>query len=210
MVILVLENQERMIKDPQHVTEDNSTDDVDTVKDYNICTELCIPVSGQIHEKSTTELSAVVSQIVDVEGPVHISEVVRRIRIAWGLKRAGKRIQDAVMDAIVFAQENGDLTVKDEFLYPNNRSISVRRRSGDPPAKINLICDDEIVEAVKIVIRTQFASPMTEIVRETSRLFGIKVTRGATAKRIEGVVQQLIDDGELEVQSNGMINFSKS
>ena len=51
---------------------------------------------------------------------------------------------------------------------------------------------------------------MTEIVRQTSRLFGIKVTRGATAKRIEGVVQQLIDDGELEVHSNGMINFPKS
>ena len=207
---LVLENQEGLINDPQNVIENNSTEDDDPVKDYNICTELCIPVSGQIHEKSTTELARVVSQIVDMEGPVHISEVVRRIRIAWGLKRAGKRIQDAVMDAVVFAQGNGDLTVKDEFLYPNNCSIFVRRRSGDPPAKINLICDDEIAEAVKIVIRTQFASPMTEIVRQTSRLFGIKVTRGATAKRIEGVVQQLIDDGELEVLSNGMINFPKS
>ena len=207
---LILENQEGLINDHQNVIENNSTDDDDPVKDYNICTELCIPVSGQIHEKSTTELARVVSQIVEMEGPVHISEVVRRIRIAWGLKRAGKRIQDAVMDAVVFAQENGDLTVKDEFLYPNNCRIFVRRRSGDPPAKINLICDDEIAEAVKIVIRTQFASPMTEIVRQTSRLFGIKVTRGATAKRIEGVVQQLIDDGELEVLSNGMINFPKS
>jgi hypothetical protein len=36
------------------------------------------------------------------------------------------------------------------------------------------------------------------------------VTRGATAKRIEGVVQQLVKDGELEIQSNGMINFPKS
>jgi hypothetical protein len=51
---------------------------------------------------------------------------------------------------------------------------------------------------------------MAEVVRQTSRLFGIKVTRGATAKRIEGVVQQLVEDGELEIQSNGMINFPKS
>ena len=77
---------------------------------------LGIPVSGQIHEKSTSELANVVCQIVDVEGPVHISEVVRRIRVAWGLKRAGKRIQDAITEGMVQAQENGDVTVKDEFL----------------------------------------------------------------------------------------------
>ena len=51
---------------------------------------------------------------------------------------------------------------------------------------------------------------MDEIVRQTSRLFGIRVTRGATAKRIEKVVQKLIDDGELEIQSNGMVNLPKS
>ena len=120
-----------------------------------------------------------------------------------------KRIQDAITDAITLAQENGDVTVKDEFLYPKNFNLIVRRRTGDPPAKINLICDDEIVEAAKIVIRTQYASPMSEVVKQTSRLFGIKVTRGATVKRIEGVVQQLVEDGVLEVQSNGMINFPK-
>ena len=145
-----------------------------------------------------------------MEGPVHISEVVRRIRVAWGIKRAGKRIQDAITDAITLAHENGDVTIKDEFLYPKNRVIFVRRRSGDPPAKINLICDDEIAEASKIVIRTQYASPMAEVVRQTSRLFGIKVTRGATAKRIEGVIQQLVENGDTEIQSNGMINIPKS
>ena len=207
---LTTENEKPMVKEQLNevITEDES--DPDIVKDYNICNELCIPVNGQIHEKSTPELANVVIQIVDLEGPVHISEVVRRIRVAWGIKRAGKRIQDSITDAINLANENGDVRLKDEFLYPKNRGIIVRRRSGDPPAKINLICDDEIAEAAKMVIRTQFASPMAEVVRQTSRLFGIKVTRGATAKRIEGVVQQLVKDGELEIQSNGMINFPKS
>jgi len=86
----------------------------------------------------------------------------------------------------------------------------VRRRLGDPPAKINLICDDEIAEAVKIVIKTQYASPMDEIIKQTSRLFGIKVTRGTTAKRIKKVVEKLIDNNELEIQSNNMINLPKT
>ena len=207
---LTTENEKNTVKKQLNEVIIEEESDPDIVKDYNICNELCIPVNGQIHEKSTPELANVVIQIVDLEGPVHISEVVRRIRVAWGIKRAGKRIQDSITDAINLANENGDVRVKDEFLYPKNRGILVRRRSGDPPAKINLICDDEIAEAAKIVIRTQFASPMAEVVRQTSRLFGIKVTRGATAKRIEGVVQQLVEDGELEIQSNGMINFPKS
>ena len=225
---LIIENDETTAKDtveivvenvPETVVEedleavqeyDAEQEDPNTVKDYEVCSELCIPVTGQIHEKSTSELATVVTQIVDMEGPVHISEVIRRIRVAWGIKRAGKRIQDSINDAITLACGNGDVTLKNEFLYPKIYNVVVRRRSGDPPAKINLICDDEIVEAAKIVIRTQYASPMTEIVKQTSRLFGIKVTRGATAKRIEAIVQELVEDGELEIQSNGMINFPKS
>ncbi len=186
------------------------TPDNDPVKDYHQCTELCVPVSGQIHEKSTQELASMVCQIVEMEGPIHISEVVRRIRVAWGLKRAGKRIQDAILNAISSSQENGDITVKDEFLYPKNRGIMVRRRTGDPPAKINLICDEEIVEAIKIVLQTQYASPTDEIIKQTSRLFGIKVTRGATAKRIDGVIKKLLEDEKLETLSNGLIDFPKS
>ena len=216
----IIEDEEVVVNDPVSVEvsinipetvqeNESEDDDPDTVKDYTTCKELCIPVTGQIHEKSTSELATVVTQIVDIEGPVHTSEVVRRIRVAWGIKRAGKRIQDAITDAITLAQENGDVTIKDEFLYPKNFNLIVRRRSGDPPAKINLICDDEIVEAAKIVIRTQYASPMAEVVKQISRLFGIKVTRGATAKRIETIVQQLVEEGDLEIQSNGMINFPK-
>ena len=225
---LIIENEESTAKDTAEIVTENVSetvvktepealpeneveqDDPNIVKDYEACSELCIPVTGQIHDKSIHELAKVVTQIVDMEGPVHISEVIRRIRVAWGIKRAGNRIQDAINDAITLACGNGDVTLKNEFLYPKIYNVVVRRRSGDPPAKINLICDDEIVEAAKIVIRTQYASPMTEIVKQTSRLFGIKVTRGATAKRIEGIVQQLVEEGELEIQSNGMINFPKS
>ena len=192
------------------ITPAADTSDDDPVKDYHQCTELCIPVSGQIHEKSTQELSSMVCQIVDMEGPIHISEVVRRIRVAWGLKRAGKRIQDAILNAISSSQDNGDITVKNEFLYPKNRGILVRRRTGDPPAKINLICDEEIVEAIKIVLQTQYASPTEEIIKQTSRLFGIKVTRGATAKRIDSVIKKLLEEEKLETLSNGMIDFPKS
>ncbi len=181
------------------------------VSNYELCPSICIDTNCELHEKSVQELSKAVVEIVDVEGPVHFSEVVRRIRTFWGLKKAGKRIQNAIKNAVLFAQENREITIKDEFLFrKNGADIKVRRRCGDPPAKINLICDEEIERAVVMVLNLQFATPKDEIIKQTSRLFGIKVTRGATAERIETVIQGLINRGELEETSNGTINFAKS
>lgn len=184
----------------------------DPVLDYEVCSSLCIPVTGEIHEKHPSELAKAVAQIVKVEGPVHFSEVVKRIRVAWGLKKAGKRIQDAVLSAVVYAKQNGDVTSKGDFLFYNGNAgskVKVRRRCGDPPARIDLICDDEIAEAVKIVINRQFATPRDELVKQTSRLLGFKATRGGTASRIDKVVNWLLESGELEILPNGMINFPK-
>jgi very-short-patch-repair endonuclease/DNA polymerase III delta prime subunit len=184
----------------------------DSVLDYEVCSSLCIPVTGEIHEKHPSELAKAVTQIVEVEGPVHFSEVVRRIRVAWGLKKAGKRIQDAVLSAVVYAKQKGDVISKGDFLFYNGTAgskVKVRRRCGDPPARIGMICDDEIAEAVKIVISRQFATPRDELVKQTSRILGFKVTRGGTASRIGNVVNWLLETGELEILPNGMINFPK-
>lgn len=189
---------------------DPMDDEEDSVIDYVPCTEFCIPVTGELHEKSVEDMSRVVVQIVDEEGPIHITEIIRRIRVVWGLKRAGKRIHDSIMAGVEFAEKNGNIIIRDDFVYSRSAVLRVRRRSVDPPAKINLISDEEIAKAVQIVLKTQYASPMAEIVKQTSRLFGIKVTRGATAKRIEGIVLELLESGSLELQANGMINFPKS
>lgn len=50
----------------------------------------------ELHEAPTGVLTTVIEQVVTVEGPVHIDEIIARIRDAWGLKRAGTRIQEAV------------------------------------------------------------------------------------------------------------------
>jgi len=189
---------------------DVEEDEEDSVVDYVPCTEFCIPVSGQLHEKSVEDMAKIVTQIVDEEGPIHITEIIRRIRVVWGLKRAGKRIHDSIMAGVELAEKNGDIIIRDEFVYSRNGVLRVRRRFVDPPAKINLISDEEIAKAVQIVLKTQYASPMAEIVKQTSRLFGIKVTRGTTAKRIEEIVLELLESGSLELQANGMINFPKT
>jgi len=50
----------------------------------------------EIHETPTGILTQLAVDVVGIEGPVHTDEVISRIRDAWGAKRAGSRIQEAV------------------------------------------------------------------------------------------------------------------
>ncbi len=180
----------------------------DSILEYEICQSIGIDRNCEIHEKHPDELALAINRIVEVEGPIHFNEVVRRLRNYWELKRAGKRIQNAIANAIVLSANRNDLIVKDDFLYHKNAPIKVRKRVNDPPAKIELICVEEIGQAIRIVLETQHATSPDDLVTQVAHLLGFKVTRAATAQRINEVIENWIKIGELEKMPNGMLNFT--
>ena len=84
----------------------------------------------------------------------------------------------------------------------------MRPRQGDPPAKIELICDEEIAEAIKLVLRRQFATLPADLVAQSSKLLGIKAIRAAIEKRVKKVIRKLLKQGDLQETPNGMIDFA--
>ncbi|MCS5881333.1 DUF3320 domain-containing protein [Klebsiella variicola subsp. variicola] len=54
----------------------------------------------ELHETPLGILSEIIEQIVEVESPVHVGEVITRLRTAWGLQRAGARIEAVVNRAV--------------------------------------------------------------------------------------------------------------
>jgi len=174
---------------------------------YDICQSLAISTRGELHEQTPAQLASAVTDVVEVEGPVHFDEVVRRIRNLWGLKRAGARIEDAVRMGVEYATQKGKIKQKKEFLWPSiDRALVVRRREEDPLPKIDLICDEEIGEAIKWVLKQQFATVLDDLVIETSRRFGLQATRADAFDRIKAIVLKLIETGVLVQKTNGMIS----
>lgn len=179
----------------------------DSIMDYEVCSSLEIDNNVPLHEKSTYELALAIERIVEMEGPIRSGEVIKRIREYWGLKQAGKRIKDAINSAALEAEENNQIIIKNDFLYATNESpVKVRRRT---KANIDLISPEEIEEAIKLVIQSQFATPPDDLITQTAHLFGFKSTGKKTAKRIQEVLNSLIKSGELVEMPNGMINFPK-
>lgn len=178
---------------------------------YQVCSSLKIFPNGELHEQPPTILAVAVTAVVEIEAPVHVDEVVHRIRMLWGLKRSGQRIVNAVYKGIKVAERQGTVRRRGDFLwYANNDEVKVRRRSNNPPAKIEFICDEEIEEAIKIVLLNQFATTKDDLVQQGCRLLGIKAIREHTAERVRNVVSLLIEKEEVEQLQSGMLQLRRS
>ncbi len=93
------------------------------------------------------------------------------------------------------------------FLYFKNKEIVVRLRTGDLPLRIDLISDEEIEVAIKMVIENQFATEQQDLITQVARLLGFKTTRGNISKRVDTLIKKLLSDEELVKKPNGMIDF---
>jgi DNA polymerase III delta prime subunit len=176
---------------------------------YQTCSSLTIPVYGELHDQPVERLAEAVTQVVAVEGPVHLEEAIRRIRSLWGVKRAGQRIQQAINRAVYFAELNGGVQRRGAFLWPTTEhEVAVRRRQGDPPPRIDLICDEEIAAAVRLVLKHQFATIFDDLVIRCLRLFGIQGMSGLAATRIRSIVMRMIESGQVQRRADGRIRLT--
>jgi hypothetical protein len=148
--------------------------------------------------------------IVHIEGPVHTDEIISRIRDAWGAKRAGSRIQEAVEKAIDVAvcqnyllQDGVWLTMPGVPITPRDRSqvssLALRRADYLPEA--------ELVEAVLIVVQRNFGASRDQVIERVARAIGIRAISASVRERVAGVVERSIladrlvdEDGLLKIR----------
>ena len=171
----------------------------DNVAPYAVCRVLRIPIAGELHLVAPELLAAAVEDVVRVEGPVHVDEVVRRIRTLWGLQRAGNRIREAIERGVLIAVRRRAVARDGEFLRLPDAPVLVRRRNGDPPARVELIADAELAEAVQLVLRTEFATPREALIDAAARRVGIQATTSTVAARLGVVIDNELRRGRLAV-----------
>jgi superfamily I DNA and/or RNA helicase len=164
-------------------------------------------ITGELHNQPVGDVARAVMEVVEVEGPIHYVEVVKRIRTHWGLSRAGRRIQAIMKEAVELTLMDGSVIRKGDFLYYKDAPITVRRRTGKQAVKMDYISEEEIGLAIDMVLKSQYATEPDELVREVVRLFGAKLARGPAVNRVNSVIKSLIKEGEVEERPDGMIDL---
>ena len=152
-------------------------------------------------------MTDLVVQAVAIEGPVHADQVTTRVRDAWGLKRTGGRIEEAVGKSVDIAVRLGRVIRRGQFLslpdvvaVPRDRSevvaASLRKAEMLPPSEIEV--------AILIMVRKNFGATREQVIQAVARGMGIQNTSAQVRSVIDDVVSSVLTARRL-IEVEGML-----
>lgn len=171
-----------------------------TVQPYEIA-QFKLDLSGlQLHEVPREKVAEWVERVVEVESPIHVDELARRITVGAGLSRTGRRIQRKVLEAALLALAKGRIRRKGDFYFSKDGLIRLRDRSDLPPGSKNIawVAPEEIQRAALLVVRRSFGISREEAVVEVARLLGFQRTGSDVSDCIGEILDQMVADGSLK------------
>ncbi|WP_262384641.1 DUF3320 domain-containing protein [Actinoplanes teichomyceticus] len=147
-------------------------------------------------------LVAAVRRLAEIEGPVHISVVLQRMREQWGLTRITRPARAAVEAAI----EEAGVVWDGAFLAdPRQGHPVVRRRAQGVARKADQISDAELAVALENLVIDGGVMAIDELLAAVTKLYGWS-TRRSTAldARLTGLMADLVAAGHLVQQPDGL------
>jgi len=158
-------------------------------------------------------LSALADQVVGIEWPVHVCELVNRVRDAGGLKRADGRIQEEVEKAVEVSVRDGRLAKDSGFLTIPGRMPRVRDRSEVRSTSLHK-CDRlppwELDAATLGVVRKtcgRYRRP-SRAGRPAARAVGFKATSGQLRDLLAEVISAAVRCERMTCRNGMMVSFA--
>lgn len=152
-------------------------------------------------------LSRLIQDILSVESPMHKDELLRRALGLSGLSRAGSKIQDAFEVAISHNLRRGLISKCANFLYCIGKEITLRSRCDLPAVgkKFEYISPEEIVIAIKAVLKLSFGMQRHEIPLSVAKAFGFSRTNDDITERVTSLLDELEKNDEIRKQGDTYI-----
>lgn len=165
--------------------------------------------NNELYTISRDTLGLWISEVVETESPVHISDVARRVANAVGVRRVASRIQQAIDEGARNAVRKGRIRAQGGFLWkPTMDEPNVRDRSQLSAAsrKIELIAPEELAGAVHIVVTSSYGIDRGDIPQRVSRILGFKQSSENMRAIIEDVITEMILDGRIRDDGTGHLS----
>ncbi len=145
--------------------------------------------------------SRLLEDLVREEGPIHFEYAVQRLAITWNVRRIGPKIVDAVRQALDMLVRDHRLTVKGEFLWPNDL-VDVQVRVPVPGIQESYrlpehIPTEEIENAMKLIAQYALSISEESLIAETAKVFGFIHSSEKTKERIRSVYNKMLREGKL-------------
>jgi len=165
-----------------------------------------------LHEVDVGWLANIIVQVVSQEAPVHAEEVLRRIREAAGIAKAGSRIRDTFDGAVRIATSSRGIERRGDFLYVRGKKeYPLRSRYNLPSAarKLDLVSDEEVAEALRVVVRDSYGLSKDEASAAGVRLLGFERSTGQMSDRMTAVLEAQIRKGAFHLDG-GLVKCKRT
>ena len=160
-----------------------------------------ITFGGEFHQASPDSLGDLMAGIVELESPIHVQELSRRVTEAAYITRTGSRIRAVIEASIRSAVRRGKMRRSGDFLWhPAMQEVPLRDRSGLPDAskKLEFVAPEEIEAAIRKAVADAYGMDRQEVPAAVVRLlFGFKRTMAGTQRWVTEVLEAAIADGKL-------------
>lgn len=146
------------------------------------------------HEAPQEQIGDLIVKIVEIEGPIHVDELARRISAAFGKARTGSRIVDTTLRALSAVQKRPDNCLQKIGPFVLTQAQAAAPPVRDRRAETGLLLKAEYLPPMEVVaavdrIRTESgAMPPEEMTKAVARLLGFQRVGSELADTILAVV----------------------
>ncbi|MCU7960619.1 MAG: DUF3320 domain-containing protein, partial [gamma proteobacterium symbiont of Bathyaustriella thionipta] len=162
-----------------------------------------------VHELTPQQLFGYVSAVIEVESPVHKTEIIRRITEGSSLKRAGKRIQTSVSNAIRYGVQARKIQLKGDFVWLSSmEKAEVRDRSelDSSSKRFDYVPPEEISSAILQEVERGFSLAEDEAMSNAAGAMGFHRLTAQSKKLFKTQISLMIENKSLE-KRDGFISI---
>jgi hypothetical protein len=152
--------------------------------------------------------SRLLEELVREEGPIHFDYAVQRLAATWDVHRIGPKVTSAMREALDMLLKDQRLTVKGDFLWPNDLidvpvrvPVLVVAESQRPPEHVP---PEEIENAMKLITQYALSISPESLIAETAHIFGFTHVTEKTKERLREVYNKMLRERKL-INSNDAV-----
>ena len=162
-----------------------------------------------LQDEDPSRVAEIVRAVVRTEQPVHIDEVIERIRVHYGLQRAGNRVRDAVekgirqavrRQLITYWPPSTSRTIRTtDFLSDlTDHEFEPRGPAADGSVRpLDHVSDDELDAAMMRIVKAMVGASYDEATTATARALGYARSGEHVTRRLRATADRLKTTGRL-------------
>ncbi len=152
------------------------------------------------------EIVECMKDIIQQEAPISKRLLYKKTMSSWGISRSGSRVE-GILEQLLQGL-NVKVTQSDnmQFCWRSDQNpgqyMEYRAASSDDEKRsMDDICPEEIASAIKFVVELQVSLSMTDLIRETAKVFGFT--------RMGNIIEEAGNQGIKEALKRGWISMSE-